>query len=68
MQDFKLTPAYLDKQNRIIKTITRSELNSLASKWFNPNDYQIIVVGDAKSLKPQLEKLGIPVKMLKVEG
>ncbi len=39
-------------------------MNELAHKWFNPKDYQIIVVGDAKSLEPQLKTLGLPVHFL----
>jgi len=38
----------------------------MAAKWFTPNDYQIIVVGDIKILKPQLESLQIPVEELEI--
>jgi zinc protease len=49
-----------------LKTVNKSTLNELAAKWFVPEDYQIIVVGDAKSLRPQLEKLSIPIEELEI--
>jgi len=49
-----------------VETIDKSKLNGLAAKWFDPNDYQIIVVGDAKSLRPQLESLNIPIEELEI--
>ncbi|MCW8334409.1 M16 family metallopeptidase [Vibrio paucivorans] len=64
---YNLDEDYLRQRNRIVDTVSKSTLDKLASKWFNPNDYQIIVVGDAKSLKPQLEKLDIPVQELEIE-
>ncbi|WP_217540932.1 M16 family metallopeptidase [Vibrio metschnikovii] len=57
---------YLQQRNRLLKTVNKSTLNELAAKWFVPEDYQIIVVGDAKSLRPQLEKLSIPIEELEI--
>ncbi|CSC27171.1 protease%2C insulinase family/protease%2C insulinase family [Vibrio cholerae] len=63
---YSLDRDYLQQRNEIVKSVDRSTLNELAAKWFNPEDYQIIVVGDAKRLKPQLEKLGIPLEELEI--
>lgn len=57
---------YLKEQNQIVATIDKATLDALAAKWFNPNDYQVIVVGDAKSLTPELQKLNIPIKTLEI--
>ena len=38
----------------------------MAAKWFTPDDYQIIVVGDVQALKPQLESLQIPLEELEI--
>lgn len=57
---------YLQQRNQIVATVNQSTLNQLAEKWFSANDYQIIVVGDAKSLRPQLEKLSIPIEELEI--
>ncbi|UXI01778.1 M16 family metallopeptidase [Photobacterium sp. TY1-4] len=61
---YALPQDFVAERNEIVATITKARLDLLAAKWFNPKDYQIIVVGDAASLRPQLETLGIPVKAL----
>ncbi|TOY93428.1 M16 family metallopeptidase [Vibrio fluvialis] len=63
---YSLDKDYLQQRNDIVKSVDKSTLDELAAKWFVPSDYQIIVVGDAKSLKPQLEKLTIPVEELEI--
>ncbi|WP_194437593.1 M16 family metallopeptidase [Vibrio fluminensis] len=63
---FSLDEDYLQQRNEIVETVNKDVLDALAKKWFNPNDYQIIVVGDAKRLKPQLESLQIPIKELEI--
>ncbi len=63
---YSLDRDYLQVRNEIVKSVDKATLNRVAKKWFNPDDYQIIVVGDAKSLKPQLEKLTIPVEELEI--
>ena len=63
---FSLDDDYLQQRNEIVDAVSKSTLNKVARKWFNPGDYQIIVVGDAKSLRPQLEKLSIPMEELEI--
>ncbi|MFB9137097.1 M16 family metallopeptidase [Vibrio olivae] len=63
---YSLDDDYLKQRNDIVESVSKQALNEVASKWFNPNDYQIIVVGDTKSLKPQLEKLQIPMEELEI--
>lgn len=63
---FSLEDDYLQQRNKIVETVNKGALDALAKKWFNPDDYQIIVVGDAKTLKPQLESLQIPIKELEI--
>ncbi|WED26196.1 insulinase family protein [Vibrio sp. DW001] len=64
--NYSLDDDYIEQRNAVLSNVNRSTLNEVASKWFNPTDYQIIVVGDAKSLKPQLEDLDIPVVELEI--
>ena len=66
MVDYSLKPDFIAKQADLVSNVTLGTLNQQASKWFKPNDYQIIVVGDTKSVEPQLKKLGIPIKKLEV--
>ena len=61
---YSLPENFVETRNDIVASISKSRLNELAATWFNPDDYQIIVVGDAKSLTPQFETLGIPIKSL----
>ncbi len=63
---YSLDRDYLQVRNDIVKNVDKATLDHIAAKWFNPEDYQIIVVGDAKTLKPQLEKLTIPVEELEI--
>ncbi|NIY89578.1 insulinase family protein, partial [Vibrio campbellii] len=63
---YNLDKDYLQQRNAIVETVDKQRLNALAEKWFDPNDYQIVVVGDAKSLRPQLEKLGKDVEELEI--
>ncbi|MCE0494217.1 insulinase family protein [Vibrio sp. DNF-1] len=63
---YSLDPDYLSERNQIVADISKATINTLIRKWFNPEDYQIIVVGDANKLKPQLEKLNLPVVELEI--
>ncbi|KLV04936.1 peptidase M16 [Photobacterium aquae] len=61
---YSLPENFVEQRNQIAASISKSTIDKLAAKWFNPQDYQIIVVGDAKSLKPQLETLGLPIEVM----
>jgi zinc protease len=61
---YSLPDNFVEERNEIVAKISKERLNELAEKWFNPDDYQIIVVGDAKALTPQFETLGIPMKTI----
>lgn len=63
---YSLDDDYIQQQNELVQSVDRKTLTHLANKWFKPEDYQIIVVGDAQSLRPQLEKLNIPVEQLEI--
>ncbi|KJY81743.1 peptidase M16 [Vibrio galatheae] len=63
---YSLDEDYLKQRNEIVENINKETLNEVAAKWFAPQDYQIIVVGDAKVLKPQLESLQIPIEELEI--
>ncbi|MGL4193514.1 MAG: M16 family metallopeptidase [Vibrio sp.] len=63
---YSLDRDYLQQRNQMVKNVERTTLNQLAAQWFNPDDYQIIVVGDSQRLKPQLQKLGIALEELEI--
>ncbi|WP_413517091.1 M16 family metallopeptidase [Photobacterium phosphoreum] len=61
---YDLPQDFVAQRNHIVATITKAKMDKLAHKWFNPKGYQIIIVGDAKTLLPQLKTLGLPVHQL----
>lgn len=63
---YDLPADYTSVQNRLIEQITLAELNQLAADNFKAEDLQIIVVGDASKITPQLESLGREVVPLVV--
>ncbi|WP_297483468.1 pitrilysin family protein [uncultured Photobacterium sp.] len=61
---YDLPTDFVSQRNHIVATITKTEMDKLAKKWFNPKDYQIVIVGDAKKLLPQLKTLDLPIHQL----
>ena len=59
--EHNLTPSFVKERAEIVKTITVEEINALAAKHLNLAEMVMVVVGDAKTLKPQLEALGYEV-------
>ncbi|WP_416305252.1 M16 family metallopeptidase [Neptunicella sp. SCSIO 80796] len=58
---YDLDSSVVAKQQKIIDTISRNELNAVAAKYLKLNDMQIIVVGDKNKLMPQLKTLDRPI-------
>jgi len=44
--------------------LTRAGLDQALKTAVDPNGFTWVVVGDAKQVKPQLDKLGIPVEVI----
>ncbi len=59
--EYQLKPDFVQNRNQIVKSISQSDINALAAKHLDPASMLILVVGDAKTLKPQLQTLGWPV-------
>ena len=66
--DYNLPADYIDQQNKILKKITREELNALAKKWIDANKLNMVMVGDKAKILPGLQKLGYPIIELDVDG
>ena len=67
IEAFNLDDDYRDAQKSMLHSLTRQQLNAQAARWFDPNDYQIIVVGDTERLAEDLRKLGLPVNKLALD-
>jgi zinc protease len=59
---------YRKQQQALLKETGRETLNELAAKLIDPDNLAIVVVGDIEVIRPQIEPLGMPVKMLDEEG
>ncbi|ASP47664.1 M16 family metallopeptidase [Cognaticolwellia beringensis] len=56
-----LTSDFVKERNDIVANISKAEINALAKKHLNLSEMLMVVVGDAKTLKPQLQALGYEV-------
>jgi zinc protease len=43
-------------------------LDTTARRYLNPNNFVWVVVGDAARVRPQLERLNMPIEVLQLEG
>jgi zinc protease len=59
--EHNLAPSFVKERAEIVENITAEEINSLAKKHLDLSDMLMVVVGDAKTLKPQLKALGYDV-------
>ena len=65
---YNLPGDYVEQQNKILVNMTKEELNKLAAKWVNPENMNILLVGDKAKILPGLEKLGYEIVELDVDG
>jgi predicted Zn-dependent peptidase len=49
------------------RALTTAELDAAARKALRPNDIVWVVVGDAAKVRPQLEKLGLPIEVMSLQ-
>ena len=59
---------YRKRQQSILKETGRETLNELAAKLIDPDNLAIVVVGDIEEIRPQVEQLELPIRMLDEEG
>ncbi|MDP2559910.1 pitrilysin family protein [Psychrobium sp. 1_MG-2023] len=59
--EHNLSADFVKERAKIVSTITQSRINELAKQYLDVNDMAIVIVGDAKTLKPQLKALGYDV-------
>lgn len=62
---YDLDPSYLDNQAEILRTISKQEINGLASKYIDLNKMVIVVVGDKEKYLKPLKSLGYKTKVIK---
>ena len=66
--DYNLPANYVEKQNKILRDITKKEIDAMAKKWINPNKLNILLVGDKAKILVGLQKSGYPIVELDTDG
>jgi zinc protease len=65
---YDLPADYVDQQSKILKNISKDEINQLAAKWIHPDRMNILLVGDKAKILPGLKRLGYDIVELSVDG
>jgi len=59
---------YRRQQQALLRDTDRDSLNELAGRLLDPHNLAIVVVGDLGEIRPQLEELDLPIKLLDEDG
>jgi zinc protease len=59
---------YRHLQQAMLRETGRDTLNTLAARLIDPQNIAIVVVGDLAEIRPQLESLGFPIRLLNEDG
>jgi zinc protease len=68
MLEYNLPANYVDQQNKILKSITKPEIDELAKKYIHPDKMNIVLVGDKVRILPGLQKSGYEIVELNADG
>jgi zinc protease len=68
IMDYNLDKAFTGKQNEILSSIKKEEIDALAKKYLPYNNMSILVVGDKLKVYDNLLKLGYDVIELDTDG
>jgi zinc protease len=68
IQLYDLKPGFVAEQNKILSTITGSEISGLAKKYLNIDQMVTLVVGDKDQVAPALQNLGYHIVELDADG
>ncbi len=65
---YDLDKSFVDEQREIIDNISQQEINELAKKHIKTDEMVILVVGDAKTHREKLQKLGYDIVDVSEKG
>lgn len=68
MLEYNLDPSYVDTQLKILKTITKEEIDRLAKKYLPVDEMVIVVVGDKAKVFDTLKRLDLQIIELDADG
>jgi zinc protease len=66
--DYNLPADYVDQQNKILKGMTKAEINRVTAKYVKPEKMNILLVGDKAKILDGVKKLGYDVVELDADG
>ncbi len=66
IQRYHLDDDFTQRQSDIIQSISKAQLNELASKELSLDDMIILIVGDKAKIEAQIKQLGYPVQVIKL--
>ena len=65
---YDLSVDFVDRQNEILTNIKAEELNAIAARHMKMDEMVIVVVGDEKVIRADLEKLGYEIVRMDADG
>jgi len=66
--DYNLPANYVEQQNKILKEMTKAEIDKITKKYVQPNKMNILLVGDKAKILESVKKLGYDVIELDADG
>src|SRR5436190_7027913 len=66
--DYNLPANYTEIQQKILKGMTKAEIDALAKKYIDVTKLNMLLVGDKAKILPGLKRLGYPIVELDVDG
>ncbi len=66
--EYNLEGDYIEKQNKLLKNITKEEIDALAKKWLQSENMNILLVGDKEKILPHLQSFGYEIVELDADG
>ncbi|MEI9947016.1 MAG: pitrilysin family protein [Chitinophagaceae bacterium] len=66
--EYNLPADFVDKQNEILKNISKTEIDAIAKKLIDPEKMNILIVGDKDKILAGLQKFGYEIIELDVDG
>jgi zinc protease len=66
--DYNLPANYTEVQSKILKSMTKAQIDALAKKYIDTTKLNMLLVGDKAKILPGLQKLGYPIVELDADG
>lgn len=66
--DYNLPANYTEIQQKILKSMTKKDIDALAKKYIDANKLNMLLVGDKAKILPGLKRLGYPIIELDTDG